>query len=417
MSDSTVKSNSIATLGKVEGELRAGANATLIAADGKRITVTGGAYFEGPVTIRGAFECQSMIVEGRGFRPGGDVKVKGDLTVHGDADVTAHMEVEGEVKTRNLDVGGHFKSGSVTSKRLGVGGHMTTNGTLEAEAVDVGGHFTVSDSVKLASLNVRGHAKVGGGTIGGDVKVMGHFESTKKLDYGELKVLGQIRLPAGSRGQRLSIHGGSKFAGNTYCEDLNVTGVAKVEGSFTAKTVEVLGKFDLSGSLSVSKELRVLGSTDVKQRLECEGLLLGGKLSAERILVGGQAKLAGIMEADRGLKAKSIMVGKSSKVTGPLVGDEIDVGGEVDLDIGASDYFWSEKWLSGVRMTTVGDMYGKSVRIGPYSQAKRVFAEIIQMGEGSMADEVTYTSDLKLPKKYHLNKPPVKSAKLPDPPL
>jgi cytoskeletal protein CcmA (bactofilin family) len=417
VSDFEVKRNSTATLGRIVGGLKVGTGATLIAEDGEKITVTESAHFDGPVTIKSDFECQSMRIEGRGFGPGGIVKVLGDLIVHGSADITAHLYVEGELKSETLDVDGHLKSKSLTSKRVRVGGHMQTNGKLEAETVDVGGHFTVSEGVKLVNLDVGGHAWVGGGTISGDTKVMGHFESTGNLDYGQLKVLGHIRLPAGSSGQHLSIHGDVKFAGDTSCKDVKITGVARVAGSYTAEAVEVFGKFDVAGSLNVSKDLKVFGTMEVKQRLECDSIVVGGKLSAEQILTRGQAVLAGDVEVARGLKAKSIVVGKGSKVTGPLAGEEIDIGVKVDMDIGPWGSLWSGRWLSVGRMTSVEDVHGKVVKMKSYSRAKRVFAEVVEMDEGSMADEVTYTSELKLPSNYHLARAPVKTAKLPDPPL
>ena len=68
-------------------------------------------------------------------------------------------------------------------------------------------------------------------------------------------------------------------------------------------------------------------------------------------------------------------------------------------------------------MTDVEDVYGGSVRLGPYSRSKRVFADEVLMENGSVADQVSYTGDLKLPSKYYIHQPPQKVAKLPDPPL
>jgi len=404
-------------LGKVEGGLRVGANARLTAADGRTITVAEDAHFEGPVTIDCGFECRSMRVEGRGYGPGGDVRIHGDLTVHGNADIMAHLHVRGTIKSENLEVSGHLESKSVTAGRVRVGGHARIDGRLEAQTVDVGGHFTVSGAVRLASLDVGGHVKVGGGIIGGNAKVMGHFESTAALSYGELNVLGHIRLPAGSVGERLSIHGNVRFEGDTSCKDINVTGVAKVSGDCTAETAEVFGKLDVLGSLKVLKGFRVFGSVEVERQLSCEELLLGGKLAAERILVSGRAVLAGDLGTESGLKAVSVVVGRASRVKGPIVANEIGVGKRIDLDASPWGNLWSGKWLYAARMTKVEDLYGKSVEIGEHSQTGRVFAEVIRMDEGSAADQVTYTSDFKPPKRYHLNNPPVKAAKLPDSPL
>ena len=417
MADIVVKRNSTATLGRVEGELKVGAHATLTAVDGGKITVTEGVYSDGPVTILAGLECKSIRVEGRGFGPGGDVKVRGDLVVHDDAEIIAHLEASGEVRAENLDVGGHLKSGSVVAKRVRVGGHMNTRGKLEAESVDVGGHFTVTESVKLVRLDVGGHVTIGGGTISGAAKVMGHFESTRQLAYGELQVLGHIHLPSGSSGEHLSIHGDVRLAGDTSCKDMKIAGAARVAGDCTGETVEVLGKFDVGGSLNLSKALKVFGAAEVKQKLKCESLTLGGKLVAKQVLVDGSVEIAGDLATVNGLKAKSVVAGRGSKVTGPLVGDEVIIGRKLDLDVGSWGHLWSGTWLHSGRMTRVEDVHGKSVVIESYSQVKRVFAEVVQLEEGSMADEVTYVKDLKLPAHYHLNKPARKVERLPEPPF
>lgn len=413
MSETLVQRNSAATLGRIEGGLRAGANARLIAADGKTITVAGGAYFEGPVTIDCDFECQSMQVDGRGWGPGGDVIVKGDLNVHGSADINASVKVDGEVRAEDFDVAGHLLSGSLISKRLRVGGHLTTKGSLRAETVDVGGHMTVTDEVDLVGLRVGGHAEIGGGKISGEIKARGHFTTTRKLVYGRVQVYGHLRLPAGSSGEYLSALGKVEFAGDTTCKLMEVDGAGSVNGNCTAESVKVNGKFETTGFLHASEKLEVYGAAEAK-KFECGTLLVGGRLVASSILATGQADLAGEVRTERGLKGKDVRVGTGSRVNGPIVGETVEIGKGVDLG-----GFWEHaaRLRTMGKLTKVDDVWGGEVRIGRYSQAKRIYGEVIKMQAGSMADEVQYTREADLPQGSRVEKPPKKVDKLPSPPL
>ncbi len=413
MSDYTVRAGTIAKLGRIDGELKVGRNARIEAESGRKVEVTEGAYFEGPVTIDCDFECKFLRVEGRGFGPGGDVLVHGDLTVHESADMNAAVKVDGKITTGALDVGGHLASGSVTTKRFRVGGHVTISGGLIAEDVDVGGHMKVSDQVEIDNLRVGGHAEVGGGTIKGEIKVHGQFTTTKKLDYGQVNVYGNIKLPAGSNGQRLTASGRVEFEGDQSCESLEINGSGRVAGAYRGENVKVNGRFEVSGPLTLSKELDVYGAAEVKGDLSCDALEVAGKLTAVSVDAGSTAKIAGGAVAPRGLKARSVIVGLGSRVVGPIVGEEVEVGKELSLGGG----LWSGVFSSIGKMTAVDDVHGKVVRIGRYARAKRIFAESVEMENGSIAEEITYTKDLRLPMNFHLTKPAVRVGVLPQPPF
>lgn len=414
MAESEVSAGATAKLGRVEGELRAGRGATIKAESGGKVVVTGGATFDGAVTIDCDFECQTMRVEGRGYGPGGNVTIRGKLTVHGRADINATARVDGEVESEDLDVSGHFQSRSLTSKRVRVGGHMTVEGALKAESADVGGHMRVRGGVDLVNLRVGGHAEIEGGTISGEVKVRGHLRTSKRLTFGEVEVFGSLTLPAGSGGQRLSALGTVEFKGDASCKELDVSGTARIRGDCTADNIEVKGKLDVSGSLKVSKRLRVYGTMDSRGPVECETLGVLGKLVAERVSAGGHADIAGEVNTQAGLKAQSVLIGRGSKVTGPLVGGEIEVGRETDFGS-----MWGLPWWRSAvgRMTTVEDVHGGTVRIGQNSSARRVFGEVVELKEGSTVYQVTYTKVLNMASKQYLHDPPVKADRLPEPPL
>ncbi len=415
MPDIVIKSGTTTRLGKIEGVLRAGRNATITAEQGQRVVVTKGAYFDGPFTLNCDFECQSMRVEGRGYGPGGDVHIHGNLTVHETADLNATVKVDGEIKTGFIDVGGHLESRSITAKRVRVGGHLKTKGNLQADIVDVGGHMTVSDAVQLGSLRVGGHAEVGGGRISGEIRVRGHLTTTRQLTYGHLEVFGNLKLPAGCTGDHLSAIGNVEFDGDATCRVMEVTGAAKVRGSCAAEKVKVNGRLDVSGPLLVSQKLEVYGATNVKEKVECDSLEVGGKLTAETVSAATTADIAGDVETTRALKASSIVVGKGAKVAGAIVGEQIRIGQEINLS-GTPGRDW-RKWHTTGRMSRVGDLYGNVVQIGAYSSAKHVYGEVVEMEEGSIAQVVTYTREVRLPQSYHLGKAPAKVTKLPPSPL
>jgi len=414
MADCEVRAGTTATLGTVEGELRAGRNVTIRARSGGRVVVTGGAIFEGAVAIGCGFECGSMRVEGRGYGPGGDVTVRGDLTVHERADINASTRIDGDVRADDLDVGGHFRSRSLTSRRARVGGHMTVQDALRAESVDVGGHAKVGGEVDLVNLRVGGHAEIGGGKITGEIKVRGHLRTSKELSFGELEVFGTLRLPAGSGGRRLKAIGTVEFEGDARCDELDVSGTARVRGDLAAQSIEVRGRLSVSGSIMVAKKLRVYGTTDATRAIECDTLGVLGKLSAQRVTAAGHVDIAGEVDTAAGLKAESVLVGRGSRVAGPLVGGEIEVGRETDF----GSMWGLPWWRSAVGGTTrVEDLHGATVRIGSNSSAGRVFGEVVELREGAAARQVMYTKDLKLSGGHHLHEPPVKAERLPDPPL
>ena len=376
--------------------------------------MTGVARFEGPVTIDCGFQCRSMRVEGRGYGPGGDVVVRGSLVVDGDADLDASVKVEEGVTAERLDVGGHLESGPITSKMVRVGGHLTTSGSLSSGDVDVGGHMKVRGEVEIVNLRVGGHAEVEGGTISGEVKVRGHFETTKKLTYGTINVFGKLSLPAGSVGEKLMAMGKVEFEGDTSCKAIEVNGMAEVNGSCSASNVQVNGKLDVYGSLKVTEGLEILGSTIVQEKTECGALKVGGRLVSDSVVSLAEARVAGEVRTTKGLKAKSVLIGTGSRVNGPVIGEEVEVGAGVDI---GGFFAHATSWRTIGRMTRVDDVYGKEIRIDRYSQARRVFGDVIKMQRGSIADELVYTKDADIPPGVHLERPAKKVDRLPDAPI
>jgi cytoskeletal protein CcmA (bactofilin family) len=243
--------------------------------------------------------------------------------------------------------------------------------------------------------------------------VRGNFSASSGLDYGELQTYGHVVLPANSKGDKMSASGRVEFGGDTFCRVLDVKGVVKVAGNCNSESIEVGGKLNVAGSLSVSKDLKIFGVTEVLGQVKCESIIVGGRLKAASILVDEEADIDGEIESMRGLKAKSIIVRRGSRVVGPLVGKQIEIG----KSTGAWRFPMGGRLASSGRNTSVEDVHGGTIRLGPASRAKLVFAEILEMDDGSHADQVTYTNALKLHMNNLLNKPTMKTSELPDPPL
>ncbi|MDG7008521.1 MAG: polymer-forming cytoskeletal protein [Nitrososphaerota archaeon] len=414
MPDHMVEADSTAKLGNVTGDLRVGRKATIMAESGRRVTVSGTAYFEGPVTIGCDFECGKMRVEGTGFGPSGNVVVRGNLLAHGDVEIDASAEVHGTVTAERVDVGGHLESTGVTSKVVRVGGHMQTKGNLRADDVDVGGHMAVTESVDISNLRVGGHAEIAGGTIRGDIKVRGHFRTSGKLSYGTVQVYGHLTLPPGSSGESLTASGRVEFEGDALCRVLEVNGVAKARGDLKVSSLKVNGRLDVNGSLNVTEKFEVLGSAESKGQIKCGDLAVGGRLMADSVASSGRAEVGGQVWTSRGLKAKEVVVGAGSRVNGPIVGESVEIGKGVVFG-----GFWAT--MSTLHTlghpTRVDDVYGKNVRVERYSQAKRIYGEIVHMQPGSMADEVNYSKEADISEGVHLEKPSKKVDRLLDAPF
>lgn len=409
MAETVVEEGKTAKLGTISGDLRVGKNSRITPESGRKVVVDGGVTLEGRTVIDCDFECQSMKLEGKGWGPEGDVIVYGGLEVHGSADIDATLRVSGKAVAGELDVAGHLWSGELQTGRLRVGGHLETRGSAESEDVDIGGHAKIHGVVSFRSLRAGGHVEIGGGTVSGEIKARGHIISRGPLKFGSIQAFGHLTLPAGSAGERLSGLGRVEFEGDAVCKSLEVTGDARVHGDCEASEVEVKGKLVVDGKMRVQGKIRVFGTADSRGAVECDALGVSGKLTAERVSASN-VDIVGEVNTSQGLGARSIAVGRASKVTGALIGDEIDIGKEMDFGS-----LWGLPWWRSAigRTTSVEDVYGKSVRIAPNSRARRVYAEVVQLENGAMAEEVTYTMELNLPERYHLTKAPVKTTKLP----
>ena len=201
---------------------------------------------------------------------------------------------------------------------------------------------------------------------------------------------------------------------------MDVSGLTTVRGDLASSDVVVNGKLDVSGSLSTKGMLEVDGSCEVGGELAGTDLRVGGRLKASKALLSNQVDIAGEVETVKGLKAKSIVIRTGTRCRGPLVGERVELGksGLVLANLGTR---WAGQsiMMRGIgRMTDAEDAYGADVVLGSNARCRRIFAERVELSDGCIVDQVTYTQDLRRSGgRQFLTHPAQKVAELPPFPL
>ncbi|HUK75397.1 MAG TPA: hypothetical protein VLU99_06350 [Nitrososphaerales archaeon] len=393
MSDLRVEKGATARLDHVEGDLRVSSNARITAAEGRLVTVSGGAYFESNAEVDCDFQCDSLTVER------GTLRSTGNLVVNKEADVAHTLRVEGKISAQRIEVGGKMYAGSVScGGPVRVGGIVEVADALEAGSVDVGGKVSVRGAVKTKDFDVGGRAEVGGGSISGRVNVKGVFASSGPLNFGELQVYGKCTLPAGCKGQKVSTYGKLSVGGAFTCEEIKVEGFTEVHGDCSAGNIVANGWLKVHGFLAFSGTLETNGQGEVRDVVRGADLRVGGRFRARKILLTNKAELAGeFLETQQGLKAKSVAVGNGTTCRGPIVAERVELGSSL-----VSLANWGTSWAGQSiriraigRMTNVEDVYGGEVVLGKNSRCGRIFANRVEVAEGCTAEQVSYTEEFR----------------------
>lgn len=417
MTENQVPPRSTAKLDQVEGDLRVGRRARLESASGK-ITVSGAVYFEGGADVNCSLECDRLRVDHFGV-----VRVAGDLIVHTELDIIHSIEVSGATSAATVVGEGKILSNSLTAKKIRVNGVMEVKTDLKAEeSIEVNGKLDVPGHVNLHDFTVTGQATIGGGEMSGHVDVKGKLEAESKVEFGDLHILGSARLPSGCKGVKVSTFGKLTTSGDFECNQIEVQGTTRVQGNCECVKAWVRGKLDVSGSLIACDALETFGTTEVSQNYTGKDLRVGGKLFANKAVLTGDADIAGRMESNQGLKAKSIIIRSGSRCKSPIMAETVDVGSSY-MNVRSFQTDWLGQSIS-MRLigkeSKVEDIYATNVSLGAASRADKIFAQNVQLEKGCIVDQITYTGELKLPegpKSIYINHPPDKVKKLPSPPL
>ncbi len=419
MQEIKVRRGERAKLDRVEGNLKVGNKATIGATNGKLVTISGEAFFEGNCEINCSFECDSLKVD-----HGGTLRVNGDLIVHKILDVIHSIDSTGIIKAGQIDVGGRTSTSKsiVCDGVTRVGGRLYAKEGLSSKSLEVGGQAEIEGPVSiLEDLNVGGVAEVGGGTISGKIRVGGKFESSSPLSFGDMQVVGHIFLAASSKGTRLSTFGKLQAEASLEVEELELRGQALVVGNCkVARKLESSGKLKAT-TLEVSGEVESWGQTEIEEEMKALDLKIAGKFAARRIEVSNDIDLAGYAETKLGMVGNSIQVRSGSKYLGVIVGNKVDIGRSYDVVTNWSTKFAGQSAVFRLigKETRVGDIYAKEVHLGKAARCGKVYADIVEFEEGCIAEEITYTKEIHGPiERVFLNRPfPRKVATLPTPPL
>ena len=415
MSELRINRGRSTKLGRVEGDLRVGKNGRIEAIDGKCVTVTGSVHFEGAAELNCDFECDSLIVGG-----GGVLKARGNLIVHKKLDIVHSIEADGFVKAEEIDVGGKIHAETIECKSLRSGGVVEVTESLTAESVNVGGKVIAPHNVKITNLDVGGQVNVGGGSILGNIRVGGKFESRSRLEFGDLQVFGHTTFVDSCKGRRISTFGKVSAAVDLECDEIDVQGITEIHGDCIGKRMEVNGKLGVHGTLTALESVEIYGTAEIQQGLRSPSLKIGGKFRAARAEVSGEADLAGAVETSQGLRGNIVLVRSGSRCNGPIVGNLVEIGKS-----GLVIANWNKKWAGQIaaihmigRMTRVEDIYGKEVHLGSSSRSGKVYADVVEVNAGAIADELLYTTELRGPvEKVYFQHPPRRVSELPVPPI
>jgi len=351
----------------------------------------------------------------------GTLRSTGSLKVSKKADIAHTVKVEGQIGAGSIEVGGKMFAGSVAcAGPVTVGGIVEVAKTLEAGSVDVGGQVRVRGAVKAGGFDVGGKADVGGGTISGAVRVKGSFESRGPLEFGDLQVYGRCNLAAGSKGQRVSTFGRLVVGGAFSCDDVKVEGATDIGGDLNAGKVLANGKLSVKGLLAVAGAIESSGFGDVTGEVSGTDLRVGGRFRAKKIVLTNEAEVAGELETQEGLKAKSVKLGSGTRCRGPLVGERVEIG-KSSLALLSWGGSWAGQSIRAHaigRMTDAQDLYGDEVVLGRNSRCWKIFAKRVEVADGCIAEQVVYTEELRgATSRAFFTRPPERAQSLPPFPL
>jgi len=109
----------------------------------------------------------------------------------------------------------------------------------------------------------------------------------------------------------------------------------------------------------------------------------------------GEVEIGGALATREGLKGSRIVLRRKSRAAGPLV------GGDVRLEVKA----------------TAEDIYADTVELEEKSEARRVFARRVVLGDGATVDLVTFTESVESGSGARIRSAPQKVTSLPTFPL
>ena len=340
-----------AKLDRVDGELEAEDHAIIQAMNGRSVTITGSARFEGSVEVECDLECGSLE------STDGIARINGSLVSHQWVDVDDALYVKGNLKSAKIEVGGRLSvGGALEAETAEVGGSLEVQGDALVGSVEVGGSFEVRGTARLKEFDVGGRVTLEGGEVTGRAEVGGTLISRKPLKFGEIDVGGTIEL-LGGEGESVQVGGSLRTAGGFNCRRIEVGGVLEAEGNLAGHEAEVGGTFRVTGSVALDGRLEVGGVVDVGKVLSAARLEVGGSFRAAKAVVAGGAEVGGNLETTEGLKAESVEIGTGASCYGVIVGAAV----HIERSSKVQDVFCAR--LEAERGARMGSVFAQSVRL------------------------------------------------------
>jgi hypothetical protein len=258
----------------------------------------------------------------------------------------------------------------------------------------VGGSFETASQVEVGKLDVGGTAVIGGGSVSRKVDVGGTFRALGPLKFGAIDVGGVVFLSGGA-GEEIEVGGKFTSEGSLTFGKIRVGGAAEINGDAVGRSVRVGGTFRSLGRVKLSEDISVGGTLEASGPIEAESVRVGGFISAESVVALREIE-TNKLRTIRGAKADRIEIGRRGKAVGPLVGREVVVQRDADVE----------------------DVWGERVVMLRGAHARNVYTGILDADEGSdVSGCVLFTQKLHVERGVRFTAQPVKSEKLPDPPL
>ncbi|MHA1367719.1 MAG: hypothetical protein ACTSP5_15105 [Candidatus Heimdallarchaeota archaeon] len=282
MSEKIIERGQVVKLDRVEGNLKIGRDATLVAENGT-IVVTGS------ITASRDFFCEGNLVARNLRCKDGSVEINGDLEIEQYVNVDKSLSVNGHVISPEIICGGTFRVDTyVTSETIKIGGKMKVQGNVQAETVTVGG-----------TLKIRGESDIGTIAVGGVVKL------SEKVDIDLIKVGGSVSVLTGTIDtvdvggvfkaidkveiNVLSVGGSARFDEDSFVKEIDVGGVVKALGDLKFETIDVGGSVKIEGNAE-GISFKVGGTASCNRKLVQVISILVERLMSQRLLP--QIKLA-----------------------------------------------------------------------------------------------------------------------------
>ncbi|NHJ46454.1 MAG: hypothetical protein FK733_01580 [Asgard group archaeon] len=364
MSEQIIERGQTIELDKVNGNLKIGKDATIIAKN-KSITVNGS------IVNRGGFVCEGSLVARNIRVKNGSAEILGNLELQQYAQVDNRLDVNGSVICPDISVGGSlYIETDIQSDSVKVGGTVKIGNKAQVETIKTGGtlkifgesnvgSITVGGTVKLLqtaqidSIKVGGTVKVTGGRFA-YIKIGGSFKSTEKVEINSMDIGGTVKAEDDVIIEDLSV-GGSFTAGkNLQFGRIDIGGTIKIYGNATGKTLKVGGTISCQENLTCEEKLLIGGSCIVEKVIDAQDIEVGGKIVAKFI------------------NAKYFKIKRRGEVSGTVNAEIIIVSSRATAD----------------------DLYGKDIRIEENARVRNVYGDSITLEEGArVSGEILYTSD------------------------